>query len=68
MKFNIFKQNLAYEAQKRSGKPIKQQLAKTIVTAPFSGTIDDVITEQGSVVAPGQSQLMRIVNLRGYVY
>jgi len=25
--------------------------------------IDDVITEQGSVVAPGQSQLMRIVNL-----
>ena len=39
------------------------QLDKTIVKAPFSGTIDDVISEQGSVVAPGQTQLMRIVNL-----
>ena len=42
---------------------MKSQLAKTEVRAPFSGTIDDVITEQGSVVAPGASQLMRIVNL-----
>jgi RND family efflux transporter MFP subunit len=33
------------------------------VRAPFTGVIDDVITDQGSVVAPGQSQLMRIVNL-----
>ena len=42
---------------------LEQQVARTIVKAPFSGTIDDVITEQGSVVAPGQSQLFRIVNL-----
>ena len=35
-----------------------------MVRAPFSGTIDDVITDQGSVVAPGQSQLFRIVNLK----
>ena len=52
-----------YEAQAEVVNQIKQQIGKTIVRAPFSGTIDDVITEQGSVVGAGQSQLMRIVNL-----
>ena len=52
-----------YEAQEQAVNQIKQQLGKTIVRAPFSGTIDDVITEQGSVVNAGQSQLIRIVNL-----
>jgi len=52
-----------FEAQQQMVKQIQIQLDKTIVKAPFSGTIDDVISEQGSVVAPGQSQLMRIVNL-----
>ncbi|TNJ44260.1 efflux RND transporter periplasmic adaptor subunit [Tamlana fucoidanivorans] len=53
----------SYEAQIQARDQLKQQIAKTEVRAPFSGTIDDVITEQGSVVAPGQSQLFRIVNL-----
>ena len=53
----------SYESQLKAVNQAQSQLAKTIVRAPFSGTIDDVITEQGSVVAPGQSQLMRIVNL-----
>lgn len=52
-----------YEGQQKAVNQLKSQLAKTSVRAPFSGVIDDVITEQGSVVAPGQSQLMRIVNL-----
>ncbi|MCB0471428.1 MAG: efflux RND transporter periplasmic adaptor subunit [Flavobacteriaceae bacterium] len=52
-----------YEAQEKTVAQLKSQLEKTIVRAPFSGVIDDVITEQGSVVAPGQSQLIRIVNL-----
>ncbi|MDP5231323.1 MAG: efflux RND transporter periplasmic adaptor subunit [Cellulophaga sp.] len=52
-----------YESQARAVDQLQQQIAKTRVVAPFSGTIDDVITEQGSVVAAGQSQLMRIVNL-----
>ena len=52
-----------YEAQEKAVKQLQQQIAKTVVTAPFSGTIDDVITEQGSVVAAGQSQLFRLVNL-----
>ncbi len=53
-----------YEAQEKAVNQMRSQLAKTEVRAPFSGTIDDVITEQGSVVAPGASQLMRIVNLK----
>jgi len=53
----------SYESQLKAVNQAQSQLAKTIVRAPFSGTIDDVITEQGSVVAPGQSQLMRIVSL-----
>ena len=52
-----------YEAQQKAVSQLQQQVAKTSVKAPFSGTIDDVITEQGSVVAAGQSQLIRIVNL-----
>jgi membrane fusion protein, multidrug efflux system len=52
-----------YESQNEAINQLKQQLAKTIVRAPFSGTIDDVITERGNVVGAGQTPLMRIVNL-----
>lgn len=52
-----------YEAQNEMVEQLKQQIAKTIVKAPFSGTIDDVITEKGNVVAAGQTPLFRLVNL-----
>ena len=51
-----------YESQMKAVAQMKAQLAKTIVRAPFSGIIDEVITDKGQVVGPGQ-QLMRIVNL-----
>lgn len=53
----------SYQAQQRAIVQLEEQVAKTLVKAPFSGTIDDVMTHQGSVVSPGQSQLMRIINL-----
>ena len=52
-----------YESQDQAVNQLQKQIAKTLVRAPFSGTIDDVITEKGSVVGAGQTQLMRIVNL-----
>jgi RND family efflux transporter MFP subunit len=52
-----------YEAQEAAVNQMQQQIAKTTVRAPFSGTIDEVITDQGSVVGAGQSPLLRIVNL-----
>jgi len=41
----------------------KAQLARTIIKAPFSGTIDEVFVERGQVVAASAQGLMRIVNL-----
>jgi RND family efflux transporter MFP subunit len=52
-----------YKAQQSAVKQLLAQLSKTNVVAPFSGVIDDVISEQGSVVVPGQSPILRIVNL-----
>lgn len=53
-----------YESQNQAIAQLEQQVAKTVVTAPFSGSIDDVMSEQGSVVMPGQTALMRIVSLK----
>ncbi|WP_067146913.1 efflux RND transporter periplasmic adaptor subunit [Pseudotamlana agarivorans] len=53
-----------FEAQEQSVNQLETQLAKTNIVAPFNGVIDDIITDEGSVVMPGQSQLIRIVNLR----
>lgn len=52
-----------YESQLAALNQVDKQLAKTRITAPFSGEIDDVITESGNVVVPGQSPIIRIVNL-----
>ncbi|APY08200.1 efflux transporter periplasmic adaptor subunit [Winogradskyella sp. J14-2] len=52
-----------YEGLQKSIAQINQQLAKNSVRAPFSGVIDDVITEEGNVAAAGQTPLMRLVNL-----
>lgn len=52
-----------YEGQEQAVNQLQNQVAKTVVRAPFTGTIDDVMTEQGSVVGPAQSPLFRIVNL-----
>ncbi|MDT8415645.1 MAG: efflux RND transporter periplasmic adaptor subunit [Flavobacteriaceae bacterium] len=51
------------EAQQELVNQLAAQLAKTQVKAPFSGVIDDVITDQGQVVMNGQSPLIRLVNM-----
>lgn len=54
----------AYIADANAVNHLKNQFAKTHITAPFDGTIDDVIKEEGTVVAPGMnSEVFRIVNL-----
>ncbi|MEM9001232.1 MAG: efflux RND transporter periplasmic adaptor subunit [Bacteroidota bacterium] len=53
-----------YEAQENAVKQMESQLGKSTIRAPFSGIIDDVIKDQGTVVAPGAgSEVFRIVNL-----
>jgi len=53
----------SYEGQQSLVSQMKSQLSKSTVSAPFAGTIDDIITEQGNVVSPGQTPILRIVNL-----
>lgn len=52
-----------YESLQSSVNRLKSQLDKTVVRAPFSGVVDDVISEQGEVVNPGQNQLFRLISL-----
>ncbi|WP_435624229.1 efflux RND transporter periplasmic adaptor subunit [Flagellimonas sp.] len=54
----------AYESQESAVKQMQSQVAKSSIRAPFSGVIDDVIKDQGTVVSPGPgSEVFRIVNL-----
>ncbi|PVW14271.1 efflux RND transporter periplasmic adaptor subunit [Marixanthomonas spongiae] len=52
-----------YEAADKAAQQIRSQLAKTVITAPFSGVVDNVIADQGQVVNQGQTQVIRLVNL-----
>ncbi len=53
-----------YESQKHTLNQIKSQQAKAFIKAPFTGVIDEIIKEQGTVIAPGPgSEVFRIVNL-----
>lgn len=53
-----------YEAQKNAVTNLRKNIAKYTIKAPFTGIVDDVIKEQGTVVAPGPgAEVFRIVNL-----
>lgn len=51
------------ESAENTVKQFRSQLGKTTISAPFSGVIDEIITDQGQVVAPGAQPLMRLINL-----
>ena len=52
-----------FESQKQGIKQLKKQIKKTLIEAPFSGTIDNVLAKKGEVVYPGRSNLMMLLNL-----
>lgn len=52
-----------FEAAQDATKQLRTQLSKTIITAPFSGVVDDIIADLGQVVSPGQTPIIRLVNL-----
>ena len=56
-----------YEIQNNRLKSITESLAKTTITAPFSGTIDEIFIEEGNLVSPpmmpDQGNAFRIINL-----
>jgi membrane fusion protein (multidrug efflux system) len=53
-----------YESSENMVSQAQSQLGKSSIRAPFTGIIDNVIKDQGTVVAPGQgSEVFRLVNL-----
>lgn len=52
-----------FEVQKNGVEQLKKQIEKTIIKAPFSGTIDNVIAKEGEVVYPGRSNIMLLLNM-----
>ncbi len=52
-----------FHGQENAVNQLKSQLAKTALRAPFTGIVDDIITDQGTVIGAGSSQVMRLVNL-----
>ena len=52
-----------FNAQSKAIEQLNKQLDKTVIKAPFSGVIDNVIAKQGEVVYPGRSNLMLLVNM-----
>jgi membrane fusion protein, multidrug efflux system len=54
-----------YQATLNGLAQAKEQLEKSKIRAPFSGTIDEIFKEEGMVVAPGMgAEIFRIINLQ----
>lgn len=54
----------SFETQQSAVEQLKSQLGKATIKAPFSGIIDAIFKERGTVVAPGAgAEIFRIVNL-----
>jgi RND family efflux transporter MFP subunit len=53
------------EAQKNAVQQLEKVLAKARILAPFSGIIDQILKDPGTVVAPGGSgsEIFRLINL-----
>ena len=54
----------AYESQLKTIAQLKKQLQRTQILAPFSGVIDEIVANTGANLLPGQTPVMRIVNLK----
>lgn len=46
----------------RAAAAVNANLAKTAIVAPFSGVIDDVVTQNGQVVSPG-TNIVKLISL-----
>ena len=60
----LFQTKTTYESQLKSIAQLKKQLQRTRILAPFSGTIDEIVANTGANLLPGQTPVMRIVDLK----
>ncbi len=59
----FLKSKADFESSQKMVEQMKDRLAKTKVYAPFDGEVDEIISNQGSNLIPGVSQILRLVNL-----
>ena len=59
----FLKSKTDFESSQKMVEQMKDRLAKTKIYAPFEGEIDEIISNQGSNLIPGISQILRLVNL-----
>ena len=52
-----------YESDIKNIARLKKQLQRTQIIAPFSGTIDEIVANTGANLIPGQTPVLRVVNL-----
>ncbi len=52
-----------YETSQKGVDQMSDMLSKTKIYAPFDGIIDEIISNPGSSMVPGISQILRLVNL-----
>jgi len=52
-----------YEAMQAATAQLRSRLGKSVITAPFSGVIDNTLADQGQVVNAGQTPVIRLINL-----
>ena len=60
---NMLEAKTMYESKLKSIAQLKKQIEKTEIRAPFSGIIDEITANTGTNLMPGQTPVMRIVNL-----
>ena len=54
----------SYEGLLKTIEQLKKQLLRTQILAPFSGTIDEIVANTGANLLPGQTPVLRIINLK----
>lgn len=59
----FLKSKTDFESSQKMVEQMKDRLAKTKIYAPFDGEVDEIISNQGSNLIPGVSQILRLVNL-----
>ena len=60
---NYLEAKTNYEAMQAATDQLRSRVGKTVITAPFSGIVDNTLADQGQVVNAGQTGVLRLVNL-----
>jgi len=52
-----------YQSQQKMVEQMQEQVAKSKIYAPFDGTVDELLANEGANLTPGATPILRLVNL-----